>query len=279
MTKQLLLCKRLFSEGSFYADRSDSISSGISISLFQDAVEMYVWTLIKEKNITIKDGASFTSNLENVQKTGIQLSQVAKLIELNKARVGFKHYGNLPDSTEVTKYQAYVEDFLRTSFQNHFSQNFDDLSLADLVSNIEVRERLKATESLAMTGEYSKATREAAIAKAMLFAQLTQFIPKVNSDLKHMDSIISQIPEARGSRTFQYLAEYLNLLRETTLASLLKVPLQEYTYLSRVLPTAHKMGNGNWETIPIGLHQYDEAMCKRILTCLVNIAIRLETII
>ena len=158
MTKQLLLCKRLFSEGSFYADRTDSISSGISISLFQDAVEMYVWTLIKEKNIIIKDGASFTSNLEVVQKTGIQLPQAAKLIELNKARVGFKHYGNLPDSTEVTKYQ-------------------------------------------------------------------------------------------------------------TTLASLLKVPLQEYTYLSSVLHTAHKRGDGNWETMSFGFPKYDEAMCKRILTC------------
>jgi len=147
------------------------------------------------------------------------------------------------------------------------------------VSNIEVRERLKATESLAMTGEYAKATREAAIAKAMLFAQLTLFIPKVDNNLKSMDSIINKIPEARGSRTFQYLAEYLNLLRETTLASLLKVPLQEYTYFSSVLPTAHKRGDGNWETMSFGFPKYDEAMCKRILTCLVNIAIRLETII
>jgi hypothetical protein len=38
MLKQLLLCKRLFNEGMTFAKRSDPISNGIAISLFQDSV-------------------------------------------------------------------------------------------------------------------------------------------------------------------------------------------------------------------------------------------------
>ena len=130
MKKQLLLCKRIFLEGSIFAERQDAISCGFAISLFQDSVEMLVWTLIKERSIAVKEGASFTSHLEVIQKAGIPISNIPKILELNKARVGFKHYGNLPAPDEAIKFQAYVEDFLRASFTDHFGENFDDLSLA-----------------------------------------------------------------------------------------------------------------------------------------------------
>ncbi len=103
MLKQLLLCKRLFNEGMTFAKRSDSVSNGIAISLFQDSVEICVWAIIKDKNIQVKDGAPFTGYIEAIQKAGLILPQVAKINELNKARVNFKHYGNLPASERMSE--------------------------------------------------------------------------------------------------------------------------------------------------------------------------------
>ncbi len=130
MVKQLLLCKRLLIEGSDFAERSDPVSSGMAISLFQDSVEMFVWTLIKKRGIKVKDEAAFTSNINALQREGLTLWNIPKLLELNKARVNFKHYGNLPAPDEAGKFQTYVEDFLRTSFADHFSTSFDDVSLS-----------------------------------------------------------------------------------------------------------------------------------------------------
>ena len=67
MVKQLLLCKRLMTEGMSFAERSDPVSSGMAISLFQDSVEMFVWALIKERGITVKETSSFTANIEALQ--------------------------------------------------------------------------------------------------------------------------------------------------------------------------------------------------------------------
>lgn len=282
MLKQLLLCKRLFNEGMTFAKRSDSVSNGIAISLFQDSVEICVWAIIKDKNIQVKDGAPFTGYIEAIQKAGLILPQVAKINELNKARVNFKHYGNLPASDEGIKFQSYVEDFLTTSFQDYFNQDFEKVSLVDLVSDPNVREKLKEAESLMLESNFNEAAARVAIAKTMLFARLDRFIPKVAPHLRDMDSVMDKIPELRGarSRTFQYLTEYLGNLREITVASLLQLPFQDYMFLTEKLPSAYQLGDGSWQTNSKSLSSpYDNNTCQRAIDCLVNIATRLENII
>lgn len=279
MVKQLLLCKRLMTEGASFAERPDPVSSGMGISLFQDSVEMFIWALIKERGITVKETSSFTANIEALQKAGVGISHTAKLFELNKARVGFKHYGNLPAADEAGKFQVYVEDFLRTSFKDHFAQDFDDISLIDLVSFPEVRERLKNAESLAVAEEFEKSAMEAGVAKAMLFARLNRFIPHVDRHLRDMDSILNRIPEVRGARTFQYLTDYLELLREASLASLLRLPLQDYTFVQTRLPAASQFGNGEWRAHGVLRCRYDAETCRKAIACLVDISIRMESLV
>lgn len=266
-------------EGMSFAERSDSVSSGMAISLFQDSVEMFIWALIKERGITVKEISSFTANIEALQKAGVGVSHTAKLFELNKARVGFKHYGNLPAADEAGKFQAYVEDFLRTSFKDHFAQDFDEISLVDLVSFSEVRERLKKAEGLLAAEEFENSAMESGVAKAMLFGRLDRFIPRVDRHLRDMDSILSRVPEIRGVSTFQYLTEYLELLRETSLATLLRLPLQDYTFVRTQLPTAFQFGNSEWRAHGALVRRYDAATCRKAIACLVDISIRLESLV
>ena len=68
MLTQLLLSKRLFNEGVTFARRPDAVSCGLAVSLFQDAVELFIWALIKDRSIPVKDTSSFTANLEAVEK-------------------------------------------------------------------------------------------------------------------------------------------------------------------------------------------------------------------
>ena len=282
MIKHLLLCKRLFGEGKIYAERSDSVSSGLAISLFQDAVESNIWALIKEKNLSVKDSDSFTKNIATIQNAGIALSNIAKIHELNKARVGFKHYGNLPDPGEAKKFETYVEDFLRTSYRDNFCQNFDEISLVDLISDLKVRSRLKSAESFVKSGEFIKAINECAIAKVVLFTMLDRFVPKVNTGLRNIDSAFGHVPELRGLRIqpFQYLTEYLGSLRETIFAALLKLQLSEYAFLHRILPSAYQTANGKWH---INQHpnfnQINESTCNRVIESIINISINIERLL
>ncbi|MFB0556132.1 MAG: hypothetical protein ACETWQ_22750 [Phycisphaerae bacterium] len=52
--KQLLLSKFLFQKGEDALDLRTSLACGVAISQFQDAVEMFLWTTIKEKNINFR---------------------------------------------------------------------------------------------------------------------------------------------------------------------------------------------------------------------------------
>ncbi len=94
-----------------------------------------------------------------------------------------------------------------------------------------------------------------------------------------MDSVNNRIPGLRGARTFEYLSSYLELLRETTLASLLRIPPKDYSFIRMQLPNAMQLGDGSWQTHVQALVKYDEAHCRRAISCLVDVCVRLESIL
>lgn len=257
MKKQLLLCKRIYLEGCEFAERGDPISSGLAISLFQDAVEMFVWTLIKDRNIKVDKNAQFTANISSLDNAGIKLSFVAKLHELNTARVNFKHYGNLPAVPEAAKFRAYVEEFLRVSFKEYFGLELEYLSLVDLIVFEDVREYLKSCEHFMLSGKYNDAMVDAARAKLVLFSKLGRFIPKVGAG--------------------QIWQEQFGLLREAVLASLVRVPLQDYYFIQQNLPQVSRGPFGGEQVI--STRTYDEQNCRRAIECLVSLSIRMESIV
>ena len=220
---------------------------------------MFVWTLIKEQNISVKENAQFTTNIASLSNAGVKLPFIPKILELNKSRVGFKHYGNLPAIAEATKFRAYVEEFLRVSFVDQFGQDFDDLSLVDLIPFDDVRSRLKSCEQLVKSAQYSEAMNEAAIANAMLFSKLDRSVPKIGN-----------VPMMRGD---------LESLRETVLAALVRMPLQDYSFIKNTLPSAYMTMDGKWHVNIFRQIKYDEVSCKRAIDCLVALSIRMESIV
>ena len=144
MISQLLLAKRLYICGLSYIDFPDPVSAGLSISLFHDSVELFCWSLLKELDAKVKENYPFSSFFDLVEKApknqdSKNLPLKAKMLELNKARINFKHYGNLPDISEAKKFQGYTEDFLRISFRDFFKLDFESISLSQLIPFEEVK--------------------------------------------------------------------------------------------------------------------------------------------
>jgi len=270
MVTQLLLCKRLFLEASEYASRTDPVSCGLAVSLLQDSIEMLVWALIKEKNVSVKDGAGFLSNLESLQKHGVSLTDVPRLQELNKARVGFKHYGNLPAPTEARKFKVYAEGFIRATLTTHFHQNFDALSLVDLVPFQEINARLRVSEGHIAKQEFRESVRENSIAKVELFWKLNDLVPKVDPNLGRADRLYGHMT---GSGAFGYLEQYLETMREAVLVAMLRLPPQEFAFLNATTYHANRSMAGDWRTTDTYGRLPDEATCRRQIACLVDIAI------
>jgi hypothetical protein len=278
MLLQLLLVKRFFVEASEYVEQNEPISSGIAISLLQDSVEMYVWNLIKERNVAVKDQSGFTNNIESLSKAGETIPNVAKLLELNKARVGFKHYGNIPDPSEAVKFQTYVEDFLRAAMLAHFNVAFDELSLVDLIRDPEIQGLLRAAEKHISISEFTGAAAELAKAKTVIFSRIGRHLPSVDSQLSRTDDVINEVLERGSIDSFRYVSDYLNLLREFSLVNVLRFSLKDYTFLRERLPIADQSLGGTWYVNHKGFG-YTVTDCKKALFCLVKMSQRLEVVL
>jgi hypothetical protein len=271
MTPQLLLVKRLATESAQFAKRVDPISSGIAISLLQDAVELYVWTTLKEKGLAVKDQSSFTGNLDTLEKAGLPMPQVAKLLELNKARVNFKHYGNLPAPGEAAKFETYVIDCLTQAARDHFSIDLDQLSLVDLVAFPDVRTRLKAAEAHIAADDLANAAKEASIARGLLFGKLDKYLPHVDHRLKDTDKLLNSIEGVRGANSFHYLTDYLDGVRQLVMLSLARVPLETVILFRNGLPPATQFEAGNWRVRP-QRSVHDKANLTEVVRALVDIS-------
>jgi hypothetical protein len=273
---QLLLAKRLFLEASTYIDRGEPVAAGMAISLLQDSAELCLWTIIKERSIPVKDQSGFISNIESVQKAGAVVPNASKLLELNKARVGFKHYGNLPAASEATKHQTYVEDFLRDTMKTFFNVAFDDLSLVDLVSDQGTKEQLREAEENIRAGAFNEAADALAKAKYLTFNRMQKYLPKVDGRLRDTDKMLNAIEGVRGVNSFAYMAEYLGALREGTLVAMLGLSVEDYAFLRNSLPNVCRAIAGNW-SMSRSRSSYTESECRKALSAIVNLCQKLES--
>jgi hypothetical protein len=275
MHPQLLLVKRLFIASGEHVAHADPISAGMAISLLQDAVELYLWTLIKDRNIVVKDQSGFVANLEALQRAGLGMPSTAKLQELNRARVGFKHYGNLPAPSEAEKHRIYAEDALRQAMLDHFAVKFDGLSLVDLVADAAIRDLLKNAEAHINASSLMEAAGSLAQARSLVFGLTRQYLPMVDAHLRDADRALGQVGSGHGINVFAYLAEYLNILREAALAAMFRMPVEDFAFLRTSLPTALQMRSGEWR-VSHRRSQYTEDECRRALTAIVGLCLNLQ---
>jgi hypothetical protein len=245
MIDQVLLAKRLFSIGASYSDAADPVSTGLAISLFQDSVELLVWCIAKNRSLQVNNKETFTSLLDKIEKdTHDALPHKAKLLELNQARVGFKHYGNLPATGESVKFRSYTLDFLTVACQRYLNVDFEKVSLASLIKSQKVREHVELAEARLAKGEASEAIREAAIARFLLFEDLGKQLPKVDQRICDADRLFGR---HSGSRVFHYLAKYLAEITHFNVAALAGGSIGQHLYFERTLPRVVQFNAGNIE--------------------------------
>jgi hypothetical protein len=276
MLPQLLLSKRLFLEGRDYSRRGDPVSCGLAISLFQDSVELYLWALIKEQNISVKENSGFTKYLDAIEEKQVTIPFRAKLLDLNKARVNFKHYGILPATEEAIKYLAYTEDFLKDAMEAHFSIDYDTLSIVDLVIYGDVREELKAVERLRIESKLADAASHLAIAKAMLLGRLDKYVPRASKNLADIDRLLNKSLGATGINGFRYITQYLDVMRSFSIASMLQMPLEDFGFLETSLPNVSKTMDGKWHTVFTRMPSLTNEDIQRMLSVVVELSIRIS---
>lgn len=280
MIEQVVIAKRIFTIAERYSQQSDPLSAGLAISLFQDSVEQLTWCIVKHLDLDVRDSEGFVSLLSKIEKkSGESIPQKAKVLELNKARVGFKHYGNLPASSESEKFRAYAYDFLAVSSQRYLDLDFEEVSLASLIGDGTIRGHIEAAQRALDSADIKKAVSEAALARFFMFKKLDTYLPKVDQGLSDADRIFEQMPEFQGQgfHVFHYLTEYLGDVARFNAAALAGGDIGEHIYFERSLPGVIQFQAGNTKVTYSSMTNLTKELADRAIKYVINTTVRIES--
>jgi len=76
------------------------------------------------------------------------------MFELHDARNLVQHAGIIPSLEDVRAFKGYVESFLEQVLEREFGISFDELSLAQLIQNSDLRKMVQNAENLFKDGKY-----------------------------------------------------------------------------------------------------------------------------
>lgn len=157
--RKLILVKSVFLHGCTHANAKDEVSRMLAIHHFDFAVEMMLRSVAVKYNIVSSPRKDFYfRDLWNeIVQRNIKLSPLKnEMIKLHEMRNLVQHAGIVPSFEDVTKFRASVEIFLKNITEKEFDILFDELSLAQLIENIELREIIKKAEKLFKERNYKE---------------------------------------------------------------------------------------------------------------------------
>ena len=157
-----ILSRRIYLKAIESYSPFDEVSRGITISLMLDAIEMFLWHIGSVKNITFRDRDTFLAMLDKVDEE-VSLVLKNQIIQLNRARVSFKHYGQNPDQTKSSVFIDDAGQFLEKNF-SLVDIDFNSLSLASLITNSLIRECIVKSEEHIEIGMLEEALIQSSIA-------------------------------------------------------------------------------------------------------------------
>ncbi|MDK7585094.1 hypothetical protein [Alcaligenes phenolicus] len=279
MIEQLIIVKRIFSIADQYSQKMEPLSAGLAISLFQDAVEQLSWCVAKHLDLTVKDNEGFTSLLDKIENHSEgKIPYKAKILELNKARVSFKHYGNLPARSESEKFRAYTYDFLVLSSQRYLDIDFENISLASLISDNRIRKHVEAAQTALLNDSVKDAVEEATLGRFFLFKELERHFPKIDGNLSKADKILERIPGLQGQeiQIFSYLESYLDSVAKFNANALAGGNISEHLYFERILPHVTQFQAGNTKVNWSNRSNPTKEFAEKVIKYVIETAIRVE---
>jgi hypothetical protein len=246
-------------------------SCGLAVSLFQDAVESLISTVAKEVGATIPQKIAFDAYWDVIKNApnanGRTLPPNGKMLQLNTARVSFKHHGNVPSPQTAASLQIFAEEFLIETTQRFFGLDFSRLSMVALLSDRPVAEHLEKAEAAVEADDARLALEECAKGFQLASKPMAFLVPRLGGELSRAVRNVQpngQVLQAvlRGVEQSQ------DALRNLSVMTSLGLPLVDFTRFRAVIPAVLEMQSGRmqiqWSQLPRSIE--DARFAVRFLT-------------
>jgi len=174
--KRLSFIKYLVGNANSQSKLAEPMNASSLLS-YHDAVELFLDLVSVSLEIPLSKsfmGYWNTINLKLKEKEISELTQKETMNKLNKARVGLKHYGNLPSKLNIDEFRIIVNTFFIENSKNIFDIEFKDVSMIDLIPYEKTKKSLQKALSSFKEKNYSECVKNLAISFEYLIREYEQ---------------------------------------------------------------------------------------------------------
>lgn len=259
---QLKKVKYIFKKGEELLFHHDPFGPYLAVILFQDAVELLLWTIAKHVDADIEDIEPFQNYWKKINEKldkGKKLANKAKMLELNKARVNIKHKGIQPHESEALKYREYTEKFLRDSIIKIFDVDYDLITLADFLYRHEIKDKIIEAEKCYNAGDYNNCIIRCAEAEAIIKGIIDDHILPPTKAIHNVykeffeDAFRSnekQYAFVKFTReTFIEIQNMMSTMKLTLIPAILHINLWEFHIFKDLIPAIKLNERGDFKKI------------------------------
>lgn len=160
---RLVCAKYLYIKGREELESNSNYASGIATLNFQDSAELTLIVIAEYLHVSLRGNEAFNHIIdlidEKAEEKGIEkLTHRSNLIQLNKARVTFKHYAVRPEIEDVKKFSSQLAEFYPIALKKFMNLDYENLSLVNLVKHTRTKNWLKKAEEYIDKAKYPEAS-------------------------------------------------------------------------------------------------------------------------
>src|ERR1039458_1002993 len=153
--KRLTYSRYLLTKAKVLQRSGNELSAAEAVLTAHDAAEMLMRVITD--HVGVGPPEKFMDFWKFVKdKTGSAPPHRGAMDRFNNLRVGFKHKGNLPNSSVVGDLLPSVSSFCSECAERYLKVDYESVSLIDLIQNGEAREKMKEAEKAKAEGDFHK---------------------------------------------------------------------------------------------------------------------------
>jgi hypothetical protein len=243
-------------------DEDNEVSLSISLLLMHDAVEMLMVAVLDHLKISVRSKREFGDFWSEIKQAGrAEAPDSVPMQSLNKLRVGLKHNGNPPNPKQVRELLPRTSGFFENVLRAYCQVSYDEVSLADLVPDQEVRNILKGSREKFLPGKIADSLIDLKVVLHKIENPSGKLLPRLHAPRK--PSLSGELNRAVGPYLDQ-LHEFLDEVAGTTNAIMLGIDPVRYAHFVRSTPTLQWSMAGTYQALLWGpydqmsLSAYDE---------------------
>ena len=269
---QLVLVKQFADEADRMLGRKSAFGDGQAVSLMQDAVELLIRAVARNLNVEVQARATLDQMVDAIGKVASdefgKIPHRARIEDLNKARVGFKHSGTAPSSEDARRLVRYGVEFLEVAVPRFFDVEYRRISLAQSIRSAEILALLQRAEIAALEGRFNDAMVETSDAVGVVERSLSQVMPLPTTPIR--------APGVDG-QAIEHLLKYLIGLRNVSIAAMMQFDLRDLMKFRQTAPRVSGSGPTRRQAVFNGPMQYTAEQAESAIAFAISFALAVES--